>query len=93
MNMPDFKSWEERDKYFLEHAEYFTVIKKAGVGHYQRDEAKTLVQAENLVKTRQTIGGGNYMIYAVIGEQSAFVKAMPEGGKIATASQYSYPRV
>lgn len=75
--MPDFKSHAERDEYFREHADYFTVIKKAGVGHYSRDESKTLAEAEALVKVKQTIGGGNYMIYAVIGEQSAFIKGMP----------------
>ena len=74
--LPDFKSHDERDNYFRDHAEYFTVIKKHGVGAYQRDECKTLAEAENLVKTRQAIGGGNYMIYAVIGNQSAFVKGM-----------------
>jgi hypothetical protein len=84
MNMPDFKTYQERDDYFREHAHYFTVIKKDGVGGYARDETKTLEQAEKLVKLRQTIGGGNFLIYAVIGEQSAFVKAMPAGGQIAT---------
>lgn len=73
---PDFKSIEERDKYFRDHADYFTVVKKEGVGHYARDECKSLVEAEALAKTKITIGGGSYMIYAVIGEQSAFVKAV-----------------
>ncbi len=80
-NMPDFKSHDERDIYFREHAEYFTVVKKEGIGNYKRDECYTLAEAENLAKTRQAVGGGNYMIYAVIGEQSAFVKGITEGNK------------
>ena len=77
MNMPDFKSHDERDKWFAEHADYYTCIKKEGVGHYNRSETATLAEAELLVKTRQTLGGGNYLIYAVVAEQSALVKAMP----------------
>jgi hypothetical protein len=73
-DMPDFKTYEERDVFFRENADYFTVVKKAGVGNYQRDERKTLAEAEALAKTKQTIGGGHYLIYAVIGEQSALVK-------------------
>lgn len=73
---PDFKTIDERDKYFRENADYFTLIKKEGIGGYTRDERKTLADIEALAKTKITIGGGNYMIYAVIGEQSAFVKAV-----------------
>lgn len=74
--MPDFKSIDERDTYFREHADYFTLVKKAGVGHYSRDEFKSVEEAEALAKTKTAVGGGGYMIYAVIGEQSAFVKAV-----------------
>lgn len=72
----DFTSHEDRDNYFRDNADYFTVVKKTGVGVYDRDECKSLADAEALAKTKQTIGGGSYMIYAVIGEQSAFVKAI-----------------
>ena len=74
--LPDFKTSNERDSFFRDHADYFTVIKKEGVGHYARDERKTLDEAVALAKTKITIGGGRYMIYAVIGEQSAFVKSV-----------------
>lgn len=74
--LPDFKSYQERDKYFAENADYFTVVNKAGVGVYDRSEIKTLAEAEALAKTKITIGGGRYMIYAVVGEQSAFVKTV-----------------
>ena len=82
---PEFQSHKERDAYFRDHAEYFTVVKKEGVGNYSREELKTLEQAEAVAKLKQTLGGGNYMIYAVIGEQSAFVKAVPQpNGQEAT---------
>lgn len=74
--LPDFQSIAERDAYFAENADYFTLVKKAGVGHYTRDETKTLVEAETLAKTKIAIGGGRYMVYAVIGVQSAFVKTI-----------------
>jgi hypothetical protein len=73
---PDFKTYQERDTYFAENAEYFTLVKKTGVGHYDRTEFKTLEEATKAAHTRQTVGGGGWMIYAVIGEQSAFVKAI-----------------
>ena len=74
--LPDFKSHAERDAYFADNADYFTVVSKTGVGSYSRDETKTLAQAESLAKTRQLVGGGRYMIYAVIGTQSAYVKSV-----------------
>lgn len=74
----DFKSHEDRDRYFRENADYFTVVKKAGVGTYDRNEVKTLAEAEKLANLKAMVGGGNWMIYAVIGEQSAFVKAVKE---------------
>ncbi len=76
-DMPDFKSHAERDNWFRDNADYFTVVKKSGVGKYDRNEAKTLAEAVKLAQTKQTIGGGNYLIYAVKGEQSAFVQAVP----------------
>jgi hypothetical protein len=71
--LPDFKSYKDRDNYFREHADYFTVVKKEGVGNYSRDERKTLAEAIKLAQTKRLIGGGRYLIYAVIDEQSAFV--------------------
>lgn len=79
--MPDFQSHAERDQYFRDNAEYFTAVKKAGVGHYDRNEAKTLAEVIKLAQTKQAIGGGNYMIYAVIGQQSAFVQTLPAPDK------------
>lgn len=75
--LPDFQTYQQRDAWFAENADYFTVVKKDGVGHVARDEAPTLAAAEASAKTKQTIGGGKYLIYAVVGEQSAFVKTVP----------------
>jgi hypothetical protein len=75
--LPDFKTYEERDAYFRDHADYFTVVKKEGVGHYARSEYSTLEEAERAAQTKATISGGGWMIYAVIGSQSAFVTSVP----------------
>ena len=74
--LPDFKSIQERDDYFRDNADYFSLVSKTGVGNYGRDEYKKLAEAEAAAKTKITIGGGRYMIYAVIGVQSAFVKSI-----------------
>jgi hypothetical protein len=71
--IPDFKTSDERDAYFRDHADYFTLVKKTGVGVYDRSEYKTLDAAIKAAHTKATISGGGWLIYAVIGEQSAFV--------------------
>jgi tripartite-type tricarboxylate transporter receptor subunit TctC len=77
MNLPDFKTFTERDEYFRDHAEHFSIVKKAGVGGYSHDISKTLEEAIALAQTKHTVGGGGYMIYACIGQQSAFVTSVP----------------
>jgi hypothetical protein len=74
--LPDFQTFQDRDDYFRDNADFFTLVNKTGVGNYSRDEYKKLAEAEAAAKTKITIGGGRYLIYAVIGEQSAFVKAI-----------------
>jgi hypothetical protein len=75
--LPDFASHEERDKYFREHADYFTLVRKGPVGSgYKREEYKTLQEAEKAGATKALVGGTGWMIYAVIGNQSAFVKGI-----------------
>lgn len=76
MNTPDFQTYQERDAYFKDHADYYTLVKKAGVGVYDRTEYKTLAEAQKAGQTKLLIGGGGWMIYAVIGEQSAYVEAV-----------------
>lgn len=71
--MPDFKSHAERDAWFKENAQYYTLVKKTGVGKYSRDEYYSLEEALKAGKTKALIGGGGYMVYAVVGEQSALV--------------------
>lgn len=75
--LPDFKTSDDRDNYFRDHADYFTVVKKQGVGHYARSEYKTLAEAANAANTKAAISGGGWLIYAVIGQQSAFVASVP----------------
>ena len=75
-NPPDFQTYQERDKYFLENADYFTLVAKSGVGTYDRTEYKTVEAAEKAANTKAFIGGRGWMIYAVIGRQSAFVKGI-----------------
>jgi hypothetical protein len=74
--MPDFKTYQERDDYFRENAEYFTVVGKGQISGYQKDEQKTLVGAEKIAQMRHTITGGKFLIYGVIGEQSALVRTI-----------------
>ena len=74
--MPDFKSHQERDDYFRDNADYYSLWNKNGVGHGNRSEYNSLEEAERAAQTKITIGGGRFLIYAVIGEQSALVKAV-----------------
>ena len=74
--LPDFQTYQERDEYFRDHADFFTLIKKDGVGHYERSEGATLAEIEKLAHTKISVGGGKYLVYAVIGGQSAFVKTI-----------------
>lgn len=70
-HMPDFKSHDERDKYFTENADYFTCIRKTGVGNYERSEHESLEAAKSAAQAKKVVTGGRYLIYAVINEQSA----------------------
>lgn len=77
MNVPDFKTYQERDAYFKEHASFYTLVKKTGVGIYSRSEYKTLADAQKAGQTKVLIGGGGWMIYAVMADgQSAFVESV-----------------
>ena len=72
--VPDFKTSQERDDYFAQHADYFTIIKWRSMGQSERTECKSLEEAEKLAATKVRLLGGRYMVYAVIGEQSALAK-------------------
>lgn len=74
--LPDFKSHKERDDYFRDNADYFSVIRMGGIGVSERIEAKTLAEAEKAIKIRQAVIGGRFLIYAVIDQQSALAKTV-----------------
>ena len=74
---PDFKTYQERDDYFRKNADYFTLFSMSGRGTDTKIECKTLEEAEKLAQTKQVIAGGGWLIYAVIGSQSALVKTVP----------------
>ena len=65
-----------RDRYIIDHADYFTIIRFLGVGQYERHERKTLKKAETLAKKLVKENKGRYMIYAVQGIHDAFVKGV-----------------
>lgn len=72
-SIPVFKSHDERDAYFRDNADYFTLVRKAGVGVYERIEYPTLAKAIAAGQTKAVISGGGWLVYGVIGEQSAMV--------------------
>lgn len=77
--IPDFQSIEERDNYFRDNADYFVLYSTMGVGHRDRTEYKNLADAEKNAILRQIIAPeSRWMIYAVIGAQSAFVMSVPK---------------
>lgn len=73
--MPDFKSSQERDKWMVDHADYFTVGRRSK-GRYERFELPTLPEAEKLAGRMANEAKAPYMIYAVAGIHDAFVKAV-----------------
>lgn len=78
--IPVFKNHDERDDWFRDNADYYTLVAKAGVGVYDRSEYKTLAEAQKAGHTKATVGGGGWMIYAVVGEQSALVGTVKPKG-------------
>lgn len=79
--MPDWASALDRDKWFLENAEYFTIVRFKGVGDYERHERGSETEATELAE--ELVKGNNhrYAIYAVVRNESAFVKAIPDGNR------------
>jgi hypothetical protein len=91
--LPDFATYQERDEYFKKHADYFTVVAKHGMT-YERMQYNTLEDALKAAHTKATIAGGGWMIYAVIGHQSAFVQAVkPKGDRTGERNARPYPPV
>lgn len=59
-----FSSAEERAKWLMDNAEYFTVIQRKDMRNH-RHEFPTLTQAEKEAGRMAETDGGNFMIYAV----------------------------
>lgn len=78
--IPVFKNHDERDAYFRDNADYYTLVCKAGLG-YERHSFKTLAEALAAGQTKAVISGGGWMIYGVINEQSAMVATVKSEGK------------
>lgn len=78
--LPTFTNHDERDAYFREHGEYYTLVCKAGLG-YERHSYKTLAEALRAGQTKQHIGGNGWMVYGVINGQSALVSTVKKEAK------------
>lgn len=73
----DFESIAERDAWMIANAEYFVVGRRLGPGEgYERHECKTLAEAETLARRMFERVNKPYLIYAVVGNHDAFVKAI-----------------
>lgn len=79
-SIPVFKSHDERDAYFRDNADHYTLVCKAGLG-YERHSFKTLEEAKAAGQTKAVISGGGWMIYGVINEQSAMVATIKQQPK------------
>jgi hypothetical protein len=72
--IPDFKSIEERDTWFRDNADYFTVVRHNGHGNYTKIECNSLKEALYTAKWLATKHDNTWMIYAVVGVSDAFVR-------------------
>jgi hypothetical protein len=75
IQLPDFKTAKERDQYFLENAEMFTVIRRLSPYSVDRHECKGYLEATRLADKLTKDTGRIYMIYAVIGPYDSFCEA------------------
>lgn len=73
----DFVSIRDRDAWMADNAEYFTVVRHLGPREgYERHEVKTLAEAVEMAGRMAKVAKRPYLIYAVVGELSAFVKSV-----------------
>jgi hypothetical protein len=70
------KSAFERDKYIIENADKFTVVRFLGSGKYERHEVWTLPEAKELATKLSTETKKAYGIYAVKGRSDAYVETV-----------------
>lgn len=75
MSVPIFETYQQRDEWIKDHADYFTVVRYLGprVG-YERHEVKSFSEAEALAGRMSEASGRIYLIYAVCGIRDAFIK-------------------
>lgn len=71
--MPDFQTAEERTKWIIDHADYFTAVRFLGRGHYERHEFPSISAACQGARRMSDHNGGRYLIYAVAGIHDTFV--------------------
>jgi len=70
---PDFKTDGERTAWIIQHAEYFTIIRRRG-GKYERTESPLLCDAITLARSIvDEDPNARIMVYAVYGPYSAYV--------------------
>ncbi len=74
--LPDFKSINERDQYFLDHAEMFTVVRRLSPYSIDRHGCRNFSAAKRLATELAAKFQKPYMIYAVIGPYDSFVEAV-----------------
>lgn len=77
--IPDFNSSEERSKWIVDHADYFTVIRRVN-RCYERYEEPTLAAAEGKAKSLVAKHGGRFMLYAVYSAYDTYVATVSEDG-------------
>lgn len=80
--IPEFSSREEREKWFVENADYFTIVRRAK-GKSYRVETKTLVRAETLAKSiveQPRYQHVRLLIYAVRGVSDTYVETIAREG-------------
>lgn len=79
-SIPVFNSNTERDDYFRENAEQYTLVCKAGLG-YERHSFKTLQEALKAGQVKQHVGGNGWLVYGVINGQSSLVATVKKENK------------
>lgn len=74
--LPDFKTPKERDQYFLEHAEFFTVIRRLSPYSVDKRQCKGYFEATRLADKLVKESGRPYMIYSVIGPYDSLIETV-----------------
>lgn len=74
--LPEFTSEPERQRWIIDHAEYFTCVRFRN-RKYEREEAPNLEKAQDMANTMvKNEPQFSVMIYAVYGGRDTFVRAV-----------------